>query len=176
MSLAAELHQAHKARLQRIAIAAERNNRDALVEKLREIVPEPKPETVAEPQPVGDEWAKQQVEKYKDYWFSIASSRIKVAKSGAPTIREIQRAICEVYEVDLHDLLSARRTANIVMPRQVSMYLAKELTGLSLPRIARATGDRDHTTALHAIRKIKQLCKTDRELASKVDLVRERLS
>ena len=169
MSLAAELHNAHKERLQRIAIAAERNKRDALVEKLRETMPEPK-------EPFRDVWAERQIEKHKGYWFSIVSSKLVVEKPSAPSIKDIQRATCKVFDVTMTDLLSSRQSKDIARPRQVSMYLARKLTALSLPAIARATGDRDHTTAIFAVRRIEQLCKTDRELASKVDLLRERLS
>ena len=169
MSLAAELHQKHKARLQRIAIAAERNKRDALVEKLREITPEPE-------HPRRDEWAERQIEKHKGYWFSIVSSKVVVPKPSAPSIKDIQRATCKEFGVTMEALLGKRQSWDIARPRQVSMYLARELTGLSLTAIGIATGDRDHTTAINAVRRVEQLCKADGELASKVDLLRERLS
>ncbi len=69
-------------------------------------------------------------------------------------IEDIQRVVARQYNVSRSDLLSARRTANVVRPRQVAMYLAKVLTLRSLPEIGRRFGGRDHTTVLHAVRKI----------------------
>ena len=69
-------------------------------------------------------------------------------------IEDIQRVVARQYNVSRADLLSSRRTANVVRPRQVAMYLAKTLTLRSLPEIGRRFGGRDHTTVLHAVRKI----------------------
>ncbi len=69
-------------------------------------------------------------------------------------IEDIQRTVARQYNVSRADLLSARRTANVVRPRQIAMYLAKTLTLRSLPEIGRRFGGRDHTTVLHAVRKI----------------------
>ncbi len=70
-------------------------------------------------------------------------------------IEEIQRIVARHYNVNRSDLLSSRRTANVVRPRQIAMYLAKTLTLRSLPEIGRRFGGRDHTTVLHAVRKIE---------------------
>ena len=67
-------------------------------------------------------------------------------------IEDIQRVVARQYNVSRSDLLSSRRTANVVRPRQVAMYLAKTLTLRSLPEIGRRFGGRDHTTVLHAVR------------------------
>ena len=72
-------------------------------------------------------------------------------------IEDIQRIVARQYNVSRADLLSSRRTANVVRPRQVAMYLAKTLTLRSLPEIGRRFGGRDHTTVLHAVRKIENL-------------------
>ncbi len=88
---------------------------------------------------------------------------------GAPArISEIQRACAKHYGVTLNDKLSDRRTAKIVRPRQVAMYLSKVITGRSLPEIGRRTGMRDHSTALHAVRKIESLLKIDPQLADDI--------
>ena len=71
-------------------------------------------------------------------------------------IEDIQRVVARQYNVSRSDLLSSRRTANVVRPRQVAMYLAKTLTLRSLPEIGRRFGGRDHTTVLHAVRKIER--------------------
>ncbi len=76
-------------------------------------------------------------------------------------IEDIQRIVARHYNVSRGDLLSSRRTANVVRPRQVAMYLAKTLTLRSLPEIGRRFGGRDHTTVLHAVRKIENLVGND---------------
>ena len=79
------------------------------------------------------------------------------------------------YNVCRADLLSSRRTANVVRPRQVAMYLAKTLTLRSLPEIGRRFGGRDHTTVLHAVRKIENLVSTDTALAEEIELLKRQL-
>lgn len=79
-------------------------------------------------------------------------------------IDNIQRIVAEYYKIKISDLLSKRRSRSVARPRQVAMSLAKELTNHSLPEIGDAFGGRDHTTALHAIRKIKELQETDSEI------------
>jgi chromosomal replication initiator protein len=73
------------------------------------------------------------------------------------------------------DLLSSRRTANVVRPRQVAMYLAKVLTLRSLPEIGRRFGGRDHTTVLHAVRKIENLAGNDSALAEEIESLKRQL-
>ena len=75
------------------------------------------------------------------------------------------------YNVSRADLLSSRRTANVVRPRQIAMYLAKTLTLRSLPEIGRRFGGRDHTTVLHAVRKIENLVGNDNVLAEEIELL-----
>ncbi len=77
------------------------------------------------------------------------------------TIENIQRTVCEYYKIRVAELLSRRRTRTIARPRQMAMALSKELTEHSLPEIGDAFGGRDHTTVLHACRKIEELCGTD---------------
>jgi chromosomal replication initiator protein len=84
-------------------------------------------------------------------------------------IEEIQRIVARHYNVSRGDLLSARRTANVVRPRQVAMYLAKTMTLRSLPEIGRRFGGRDHTTVLHAVRKIELLITNDTALAAEIE-------
>ena len=77
------------------------------------------------------------------------------------TIANIQKAVADFYEIRVSDLLSKRRNRSIARPRQVAMSLAKELTDHSLPEIGDAFGGRDHTTVLHACKKIVELCEAD---------------
>lgn len=90
-------------------------------------------------------------------------------------IEDIQRVVARQYNVSRSDLLSSRRTANVVRPRQVAMYLAKTLTLRSLPEIGRRFGGRDHTTVLHAVRKIEALVSKDLALADEVELLKRQL-
>jgi chromosomal replication initiator protein len=90
-------------------------------------------------------------------------------------IEDIQRIVARQYNVSRADLLSSRRTANVVRPRQVAMYLAKTLTLRSLPEIGRRFGGRDHTTVLHAVRKIENLVNTDNALAEEIEILKRQL-
>ena len=90
-------------------------------------------------------------------------------------IEDIQRVVARQYNVSRSDLLSSRRTANVVRPRQVAMYLAKTLTLRSLPEIGRRFGGRDHTTVLHAVRKIEALVAKDVSLCDEVELLKRQL-
>jgi len=91
------------------------------------------------------------------------------------SVEDIQKRVCEFYSVKMSDLLSSRRLQNIVRPRQVAMYLSKILTSKSLPEIGRKFGGRDHTTVLHAVKKIQDTCAKDGEFASDVDILRRSL-
>jgi chromosomal replication initiator protein len=90
-------------------------------------------------------------------------------------IEDIQRVVARQYNVSRSDLLSSRRTANVVRPRQVAMYLAKTLTLRSLPEIGRRFGGRDHTTVLHAVRKIEALVAKDIALSEEVESLKRQL-
>jgi chromosomal replication initiator protein len=90
-------------------------------------------------------------------------------------IEDIQRVVSKHYNVTKADLLSARRTRTIVRPRQIAMYLAKVMTPRSLPEIGRRFGNRDHTTVLHAVRKIEELAKADYALAQELELLKRML-
>jgi len=91
------------------------------------------------------------------------------------TIDEIKRKVADHYNLRLSDLISARRARAVARPRQVAMFLAKSLTSKSLPEIGRGFGGRDHTTVIHAVRKIEQLCETDSQLSDDIELLRRML-
>ena len=80
------------------------------------------------------------------------------------TIDNIQRVVADYYKLKMSDLLSKRRSRSVARPRQIAMSLAKELTNYSLPEIGESFGGRDHTTVLHACRKVKELEGSDREV------------
>jgi chromosomal replication initiator protein len=92
------------------------------------------------------------------------------------TIDEIQRRVAEHYNIRLTDMHSARRARNVARPRQVAMYLAKQLTSRSLPEIGRKFGGRDHTTVMHAVRKIEEMIGEDASFAQDVEVLRRTLT
>jgi chromosomal replication initiator protein len=100
---------------------------------------------------------------------------IRPAEPKRVRIEDIQRVVARQYNVSRADLLSSRRTANVVRPRQVAMYLAKVLTLRSLPEIGRRFGGRDHTTVLHAVRKIETLAGNDSVLADEIETLKRLL-
>ena len=91
------------------------------------------------------------------------------------TIEEIQKKVASHFNIRLADMSSARRARNVARPRQVAMYLAKQLTTRSLPEIGRKFGGRDHTTVMHAVRRIEELRQTDALLADDIDMLRRML-
>jgi chromosomal replication initiator protein len=91
------------------------------------------------------------------------------------SIQEIQKRVCEHFNIRVAEMSSARRARNIARPRQVAMYLAKQLTSKSLPDIGRHFGDRDHTTVMHAVSRVTELIGTDAAFAEDVDLLRRML-
>jgi Bacterial dnaA protein helix-turn-helix len=91
-------------------------------------------------------------------------------------IEAIQRAVIQEFPgVTMSDLKSDRRTAKVVHPRQVAMYLAKKVTLRSLPEIGRRFGGRDHTTVLHAVRKIEAKIENDPELAARIERIKDNI-
>src|SRR5690606_23191185 len=94
----------------------------------------------------------------------IPSSKPKVI-----TIQDIQRVVGEQFNVRLEDFKAKKRTKSIAFPRQIAMYLSRELTDFSLPKIGEEFGGRDHTTVIHAHNKISQLIKSDPQLQKQID-------
>jgi chromosomal replication initiator protein len=91
------------------------------------------------------------------------------------TVEEIQRKVSEHYNIRLSDMLGPKRLRQIARPRQVAMWLAKQLTTRSLPEIGRRFGGRDHTTVMHGIRRIEELKAGDVQLAEDLELLRRML-
>lgn len=85
-----------------------------------------------------------------------------------PKVAEIIKVVCDRYQLNRNEMLSPRRQAQIVLPRQIAMYLAYELTVNSYPEIGRRFGGRDHTTVLHAVRKVKRLVESFPQLAAEI--------
>ena len=87
------------------------------------------------------------------------------------SLEDIQKKVAAHYSIKLADMSSERRVRQVALPRQVAMFLAKKLTTLSLPEIGKNFGGRDHTTVLHAVKKIEQTLKEDAKLAEDIDLL-----
>jgi chromosomal replication initiator protein len=101
---------------------------------------------------------------------------VRVAEPRRVKIEDIQKIVAQHYNVSRSDILSSRRTATVVRPRQIAMYLAKTMTLRSLPEIGRRFGGRDHTTVLHAVRKIEGLVGQDQGLNEEVEMLKRRLN
>jgi len=95
--------------------------------------------------------------------------------NGQITVENIQKTVADFYKIKVADMYSKRRPANIAVPRQVAMYLAKELTHKSLPEIGDLFGGRDHTTVLHAVRKIADLRSKKAELNHSLHVLEQTL-
>jgi len=91
------------------------------------------------------------------------------------TIEEIQKRVAEHFNIKVSDMHSARRSRGVARPRQVAMYLSKVLTPRSLPEIGRKFGGRDHTTVMHAVRRVEELRASDSSFAEDVELLRRML-
>jgi hypothetical protein len=108
--------------------------------------PKPIPAPVAEPEPIDR------------HWFEILDEQVY-------SIAKIQQTVAKYYGITRRDILSCRRTKDVVFPRQIAVYLAKELTPFSLPVLGRHFGGRDHSTQHHSIEKISKLLKADEQVA-----------
>ena len=89
--------------------------------------------------------------------FLEAREGLEALREKLVTVDNIQKTVADYYKIKVADILSKRRSRSVARPRQVAMALAKELTNHSLPELGNAFGGRDHTTVLHACRKIEQL-------------------
>lgn len=102
--------------------------------------------------------------------------KLKREEGAELALRTIRNAVCTAYGVSPRDFSSQRRTANLVRPRQVACYLAKEFSHFSFPVIGRHLGNRDHTTVMHGVRKITEKLKTDQKLQAEVAALTATLS
>jgi hypothetical protein len=149
-------HRRHAAARQRIA-AKPAHKPASIVQQPVASVETPTPEKV-------ESW----VDRQKRLWFWIEKD---LGPVGPVTISMIQEIVCDHYGITHNDLVCKRRTMNIVLPRQVAMYLCKALTPHSLPKIGARFGGRDHTTCLSNVRKIERLMAIDPELAKTLEIL-----
>ena len=88
----------------------------------------------------------------------------------------IQNIVASYFNLNLHEMLSARRSRSLARPRQIAMYLVKQYTTCSLPEIGRKFSNRDHTTVIHAVKKIEELIKKDNEIKQNIMEIKKKLS
>jgi len=98
-------------------------------------------------------------------------SDVLKASDRKVTVEEIQRKVSEHYNIRLSEMIGPKRVRNYARPRQVAMYLAKQMTSRSLPEIGRRFGGRDHTTVMHGVRRIEELRITDSQIADDLELL-----
>lgn len=133
---------------------------------------EPVPDDLAS----DEAWIKRQIALHPKPWFYVTEELGPLEEQGL-SVQQIQRAVLiEFPIVTLRALNSDTRTQAVVRPRQIAMYLAKSLTTRSLPDIGRRFGGRDHTTVLHAVRKIAGLIQSDPLIASQVERIKGSLA
>jgi chromosomal replication initiator protein len=101
---------------------------------------------------------------------------LRSAPGAKTSIEDIQRKTAEFYKLDVRDFHSPQRARRVARPRQVAMYLSRKLTSRSLPEIGRRFGGRDHTTVLHACRRIEALCEEDPLFKQEVDFLSQMLA
>jgi chromosomal replication initiator protein len=101
---------------------------------------------------------------------------LRSAPGAKTSIEDIQRKTAEFYKLEVRDFHSTQRARRVARPRQVAMYLARKLTTRSLPEIGRRFGGRDHTTVLHACRRVEELCSEDPLFKQEVDFLSQMLS
>jgi chromosomal replication initiator protein len=97
------------------------------------------------------------------------------AQDRRVTIEEIQKKVAEHFNIRMADMVSSRKQRAIARPRQIAMFLSKRLTSRSLPEIGRKFGGRDHTTVMHAVRKVEELATQDPAFAEDVELLERML-
>jgi chromosomal replication initiator protein len=101
---------------------------------------------------------------------------LRLSPGAKTSIEDIQRKTAEYYKLDVRDFHSPQRARRVARPRQVAMYLSRKLTTRSLPEIGRRFGGRDHTTVLHACRRVEALCEEDNTFRTEVDFLKTLLS
>ncbi len=120
------------------------------------------------------------VKKIKDITIDVAAEAIRARKNEALQItvipiEKIQTEVGKFYNVSVNEMKGSRRVQNIVLARQVAMYLAREITDNSLPRIGREFGGKDHTTVMHAYEKIKGMIEIDDNLRLEIQTIKKKL-
>lgn len=156
MSLVEQMHAAHKARLERMGAGPV---------KAKVYDPPPAPRI---------EYPKFNIQTlyYHQMWFFDLITERKPRDVEAPKVDRIQQVVANYFGISKLDMISERRTRNIVRPRQIAMYLCKTLTRQSFPEIGRRFGGRDHTTVMHGVQKIENRLVFDEDDRRDVALIK----
>lgn len=109
-----------------------------------------------------------------DIGLGIVGCCCQVAR-GRMNVARIQEVVANHFHIPAAEMVSQRRARAVARPRQIAMFLTKELTIKSLPDIGKLFGNRDHTTVIHAVRTVKRLCDADAEFEADVEALREAL-
>jgi Bacterial dnaA protein helix-turn-helix len=160
--LQAELAREHKARVDRFNAAAVAYKAQHPQPPRPQPPPPPPPPLPPEPIPPQPEPPSQELVR-KAAWFYING------ETSYPKIGAIQHVVALHYNITVIDLLSHRRTRQLVRPRQVAIYLAKQLTLKSLPEVGRRFNKRDHTTVLHSVRMVEKRMQHDADFSHEID-------
>jgi hypothetical protein len=139
----------------------------------------PKPQEAAKPagvkgSPVEQEPAPMPLPRFDPsiVWPALPTSH----SNGQPRLHHIKKVVAKEYRITLKDMDSPRRLSGLVMPRHIAMYLGKTETALSFPQIGRLFGDRDHTTAINAVRKIQAMISSSPEFSAEIQRLRESIA
>lgn len=108
------------------------------------------------------------------FWFWVLDE-IDPAEPSTPKISLIQKIVCQHFDISHAEMISPQRNAPLVRVRQIAMFLAKEMAARSLPEIGLRFGGRDHTTALHSVRKIERLALADGDLSNELNVLRAKI-
>src|SRR5512139_1062166 len=161
MSLVDQYAAERKARLKRLGAIPTNRTVSKLVEA--NLLPKKQPEIIVPPVTYF----------YPGFWMW---ELISLPATMPITIANIQSVTASVFNIPAIEIRSQRRTSDVVLPRHVAMYLCKEMTEHSLPKIGRLFGGKDHTTVLHAVTKIAGMIETDADLARKVEGIKARFA
>jgi hypothetical protein len=162
MSLVSELHAERKARLLRLGFGPK-------------LPPAPLPEPPAVEPACEIEPPKALPRQTDDRDWLVVASANRDFSTFPLLVQEIQRFVAKRFGMKRNHLISARRTADVTLPRQIAMFLSRSHALQSLPEIGRRFGGRDHTTVLHAIRKIERMRARDPEFNSKISALEQEL-
>lgn len=130
------------------------------------------PKTAVDPENSLEAW----VRMHRQMWSRPEVLAETPAEKSGVEIRKIQQVVCEHYGVSRLDMVSDRGTHDILLPRQIAMYLAKQMTIRSLAKIGRQFGGRDHSTVYHAVRKVERLIECDATLSATVAALKAALA
>ena len=137
-----------------------------VVKRVAEAAPPPEHVAASAPTP----------EPAKVLALSVPVVRPYIVHRTYPSVQDILDCVCAFYKVRESEVLSERRSKDMVIPRQIVMLLAKEMTIYSYPKIGRALGTRDHTTVIHGYKRLRERAARDERLRDEIDLIRIKVS